>query len=357
MKRPRFVCTILILYFIKPYTRISCTKSDNSDKLASILLDPVLSNGDDKVRSQRELIKLNEIGNADDLANEDRITRSVLESKKHLRVGDAHQVANYFLTGGPLKGHSHFVRSANCESKNEGNDVVGLGNPVNKDDTDLSENNDNTDSADANIPDYHVALPYIPAVHHLVRRPHIHRPFLGRVNSLLHQLPPPLFDGYHHIPASGSLLRSVLHPRFHPHIDRLHAIPEALVRAAVTPMHSLLQAHAQLNNALLPNLSQPGEGSLLGSAIPIHENNNDAGSDLMNTNGEDAPVLGAYPTYPADFNGKTPLTHLVHSDYFPHLQPTGYIVKFVPHGLNTEENVDSVRTEDKDTDVTEQDDE
>ncbi|XP_078033375.1 uncharacterized protein LOC144468082 isoform X2 [Augochlora pura] len=313
--------------------------------------------------------------NVDDLTNKDRTSRNVLGSGRHLRVGDAHQVANYFLTGGPLKGHSHFVGSANCESKNEENDVVGLSNPVNKDDdTDLSENNGNTDSADANLPDSLVGLPYIPAVHHLIRRPHIRRPSHSRVNYPRHQPLSPLVGGYHHIPVSGSLLRSILHPRFHPHINRLRTVPGALVRAAIMPMHSLLHAHTQLNNALLPGLSQPGEGSLLGSAIPTGESNINVGSDLLNANGEDAPVLGAYPTYPTGFNSKTPLTHLVHSDYFPHLQPTGYIVKFVPHGRtlspvlgsprqlsddsdpDTEENVGSVRTEDEDTGLAEQND-
>ncbi|XP_076650556.1 uncharacterized protein LOC143357817 [Halictus rubicundus] len=362
MKRLRFVYTILILYFIGQYTRVSCVKS-NSVKLSLISLDHEFSNTNsgNKVHSLRELEELDVTDNTeDDLTNNGRTSRSPAGSRKHLRVGDAHQVANYFITGGPMKGHSHFVGSSNCEPNNDEGNVVGMNNPASNSDTDLPEDNENKDSADAdaNSFDSLVGLPYIPALHQLTR-PHL--------------LPQPI----PHIPAGPGILRSILHPRLHHHFNRLHSIPGALVRAASLPIHGFLNAHHVLRNTLLPSIGHAEQGSLLGSANPADVGKINPGSDTVPSNEENAPVLGAYPTYPTSHNSKFPVTHLVHPDYFPHLQPTGYIVKFVPHvgdsyppvvgspqqssdcadsDTDAEQNEGSVNNEEEDVGVAEQDD-
>ncbi|XP_076301408.1 uncharacterized protein LOC143219278 [Lasioglossum baleicum] len=313
------------------------------------------------VRSLRELEELDVTDNTDDyLTNGGRSSRSPAESRKHLRVGDAHQVANYFITGGPLKGHSHFVGSSNCEPNNDESNIVGISNPVSNSDTDLPadlpEDNENKNSANANSFDSLVGLPYIPALPQLVQ-PHLLRRPTPR------------------IPVIGGILRSIVHPRFHHHFNRLHSIPGALVGAANAQLHGLLNAHHVFRKTLLPGIAQAEEGSLLGSTNPqTDESKINPGSDSVPSNEETAPVLGAYPT---SYNSKFPATHLVHPDYFPHLQPTGYIVKFVPHNgdsyppvvgspqqpsdytdsnTDTEQNLGSVNNENEDADVAEQDD-
>lgn len=152
-----------------------------------------------------------------------------------------------------MKGHSHFVGSSNCEPNDDtdGN-VVGMDNPASNSDTDLPEDNENKDSADAdaNSSDSLVGLPYIPALHQLAR------PQL---------LPQPI----PHIPAGPGILRSIVHPRLHHHFNRLHSIPGTLARAASLPIHGLLNAHHVLRNTLLPAIGQAEQGPLLGSANPV----------------------------------------------------------------------------------------
>lgn len=298
MKRLRFVYVILILHFIGQCTRVSSVKSD-SVKLSPVLLNHELSNtnSDNKVRSLRELEELDITDKTDDnLTNHGRTSRSPAESRKHLRVGDAHQVANYFITGGPLKGHSHFAGSSNCESNNDESNVVGMSNPASN--ANLPGDNENKDSADANANSFDslVGLRHIPVLPHLTQ-PHLLQQPIPR------------------IPLGGGILRSLVHPRLHHHFNRFHSIPGALIKAASVPIHGLLNARHVFRNSLLPGIGQAGEGSLLGSANPQAD--------------ENVPVLGAYPT---SYDSKFPVTHFIPSDYFPHLQPTGYIVKFVPHG-------------------------
>ncbi|RLU21544.1 hypothetical protein DMN91_005917 [Ooceraea biroi] len=65
-------------------------------------------------RLQREIqtIDLNVL--SDDLTDEERSVRSILKSRRRLRMGDADKVAQYFINGGPSAGHSHFFGAYNA---------------------------------------------------------------------------------------------------------------------------------------------------------------------------------------------------------------------------------------------------
>ncbi|XP_031829404.1 uncharacterized protein LOC116425596 isoform X2 [Nomia melanderi] len=366
MKGIQYLYIIVVLYFIGQYTRgVSCAKSTNI-KQSALLKDETFNTHNDRevLRSQRELKELNFTTNINNLSEEGRAARSVLGSRRHLKEGDAHQVANYFLTGGPLKGHSHFVGSSNCNSNNDESNIVGLSNPKNANDANLAgkENDNNT-----NFSDSLVGVPHIPAL-----QPYI--PPLNFNNGGLHSVyHPGLATAIPHVPLRGNILRSILHPRFHPHINRLHTLPSTLFRVASLPVHSLANAQSQLQHALFPTvplhqpLYQPLHQPLLGSPKSLGKSETNLVSDLTNLNGHYEPALGASPT---------PATQVVHPNYFPDLQPTGYIVKFVPHNrelsspvvgssqqssncinnnLNAEENVGSVKNKDEDIDIPQQD--
>ncbi|KAH0952540.1 hypothetical protein HN011_002285 [Eciton burchellii] len=64
-------------------------------------------------RLQREIrtIDLNVL--SDDLTDEERSVRSILKSRRRLRMEDADKVAQYFINGGPSAGYSHFIRPYN----------------------------------------------------------------------------------------------------------------------------------------------------------------------------------------------------------------------------------------------------
>ncbi|XP_015430176.1 PREDICTED: uncharacterized protein LOC107186753, partial [Dufourea novaeangliae] len=278
--------------------------------------------------------------NTDDLTKVDRTSRSTLGSRRHLKVDDANQVAKYFLGGGPLKGHSHFVRASNCDSNNDENNVVGMSNPTDENDAVLSENEEN---ANANSSDSIVDAPHIPGLYSAPGTAPIVQPF-SLLHPPLNTLPPVI----PHIPVRGSLLHSLV--------------------------HGLLQAHSQIHQAFSPTLPlhHLADTPLVGSPKPLlHHRKAKVNfvNDLAYSHGQYIPLLGASPTR---FNSKSPVTHMIHPDYIPHLQPTGYILKYVPHSReslspvvgspqqssdcindnsDTEQNLGSVDNED-DTDVT-----
>ncbi|XP_053976860.1 uncharacterized protein LOC128875364 [Hylaeus volcanicus] len=330
MRLNRLFYFIFILYCIERYKcGVSCTKVDDVKPLIGIEKKEFDTHNDEtdselKVRSQRQLQKINFNTDANGFIKDDRASRHLLGSRRHLRLGDANQIANYFLTGGPLKGHAHFVGASNCDSNNdESNDEdnVGMSNPTNENDSHQSANEENVST---NSTDPVVGIPLIPRLFPL-RRPHLptqprslYRHIPGRLNSLLH---PPLHQlALPHIPVRQSYLRSILHPRLHPYINSLHTIPNNLVGAARIPIHSLAQAHSDLHQLLLPTLP------------PTLLNNVQSPIDpkLGSTH-----LISQYPTMvgasPTSFYSNPSVPRMIHTDYLPHLQPTGYIVKFVPH--------------------------
>ncbi|XP_012148511.2 uncharacterized protein LOC105663549 isoform X2 [Megachile rotundata] len=282
MKKYQLLFLIVVFYYTQTYKcGIICAKCNKMQ-----LFDPV--KGPDlynyhRVRAERG-IKASNIDSK--LVEKSRVPRGT--ESKHLRLGDAHQIANYFLTGGPLKGHAHFTRSSDCDSNNTETNIVGMSNPISENsNSTVNEENPSTNGSDPITGAVHI--PALPIHKPIVQPPNLYKP---PALPPLHALP--LIP---HIP-HHSFLGSILHPRFHPHINTLHNIPSALVKAASMPVHGLLQAQSHLHDILKPQ-GLTGGSPLLGSTNKIHRSN-------------------------------TPLSQPTHP------QPTGYIVRYVPHNKESE---------------------
>ena len=360
MKLYRLLSLIFILYCTGWYSSgVSCAKSKNVKALTSINHEtPNLQShhegSEQTIRSQRELKRSDFSIDTSDRPTQERDTRRALNSRKHLKPHDANQVANYFLTGGPLKGHTHFTRSLNCDAgENEAN-VVGMSNPSTDNNAESTTNDENFST---NSSDSIVGAPHIPGLY-----------------------------GLPHIPLRTSLLRSVLHPALHPHINRLHSLPSTLLRAASLPVHGLLQAQSELHKVLRPPLHHrplhhtslyppslyhtfehaplqhaplyhtplqqaplyhtplyhtplhlplrsPLYRSLVGSTnqlIPHSKIKGHSLSGLRHLTRLHSPLLGA--ASPSSFDGK----NMIHPNLLAHSEPLGYIVKYVPHGTEAE---------------------
>lgn len=282
------------------------------------------------------------------LKNQIRDRRVVAGSRRHLRLGDAHQVANYFLTGGPLKGHAHFVKERNCDPNNNENSVVGMSNPIsNNTQLNIHEDESNTNSSDSIVGAPHILAPHL--LHSVVK------PALNALTGAPNSLP------------EQGLLRSILHPNLHPHIDALHNVPGNLVRTATSPLTGLMQARSDLRNMLAST------GPLLGSTNrasqraktktnlrniliqpkhlihPIHSIHHPIPYQIHHPIHSVHPV--GYPIYPTHLVRHPPIVGLapmashdnissssmIHPQLLtPHPQPTGYIVRYVPHSKQAE---------------------
>ncbi|XP_076677361.1 uncharacterized protein LOC143373736 isoform X3 [Andrena cerasifolii] len=347
MKLYRLSSLIFILYCTGWYScGVSCAKSKNAKALTSIKhetpdLQSHHEDSEQTKRSQRELKRSDFSIDTKDGPTQERDTRRVLYSRKHLKPHDANQVANYFLSGGPLKGHTHFTRSLNCDAgENEAN-VVGMSNPSTDNNAESTTNDENfsTNSSDSIVGAAHI----------------------------------PGFYSLPHIPLRSSLLHSVLHPVLHPHINRLHSLPSTLLRAASLPVHGLLQAQSELHKVLEPPLyhtplyhtplyptpsyptplqhaplyhtplqhaplyhtplhlplRSPLYRSLVRSTNPLIRRSKIRGnslSGLTHLTGLHSPLLGA--ASPSSFDSK----NMIHPNVLAHSEPLGYIVKYVPHG-------------------------
>ncbi|XP_070170061.1 uncharacterized protein [Polyergus mexicanus] len=85
------------------YDRCECNFSDNNDKGAECI---------QRIQREIQTIDLNTL--SEDLTDEERDVRSILTSRRRLRMGDADKVAQYFISGGPTAGHSHFIKAFNA---------------------------------------------------------------------------------------------------------------------------------------------------------------------------------------------------------------------------------------------------
>ncbi|CAK9824251.1 hypothetical protein ANTRET_LOCUS2450 [Anthophora retusa] len=254
------------------------------------------------------------------LPEQNRASRGVAGSRRHLRVGDAHQVANYFLSGGPSKGHAHFRRASDCDSNNDEGNVVGMENPISEDKTDTVENEQNSNT---NLSDSIVGAPHIPVLPTLLGA----APIISNLNSLLHPAVNSLTP-MTHLQPGDDLISSVLHPRLQPHITALHDIPRALVKSARLPVLGLMNAHSELGNMLHP------QGPLLGSinkALPRTKLRKNIKNRLNQAIGQDSSIPEL-----SGFHNNNQLSNMMHP-YFstPQLQPTGYIVRYIPHNKQT----------------------
>ncbi|XP_076240408.1 uncharacterized protein LOC143182955 [Calliopsis andreniformis] len=350
-------CQLLFILFILYYNEqcqygVFCTKINSVKPSTSTKNQlPDLHNDQNEpksaVRSQRELKNVDLMTNSDDSVKQERTSRTLIGARRHLRPHDAHQVANYFLAGGPLKGHTHFVQSSNCDSNNADESIVGMSSPSNEGNTDsitINENS-NTNSSDSIVgaPQIHTPLFHMPA---------LYKPSSAKLQPLL-QLPLNLYGAVPHIPRA-SLLHSVLHPNLHPHINRLRTIPSSLIRAATLPVQGLLHAQTELNKILLPTLPlhhplhlpihqplhlpihQPLQYPL---RLPVPSHNKLVGSTSLLQHGKirdnslgdltqlQSTILGAAPT---DLHHKV-LSNVIHPNLFGHPEPIGYVLKYVPH--------------------------
>ncbi|XP_017796285.1 PREDICTED: uncharacterized protein LOC108577619 [Habropoda laboriosa] len=295
MERYQLIFFIFILYYTGIFKcSVSCAKSDELQTLISTKSNhPDVHNdyqdSNYKIHFRKELKEDNFNINFKGLTEQYRTSRGVAGSRRHLRVGDAHQVANYFLTGGPLKGHAHFRRETNCDSNNDENNVVGMNNPVSEDNTYPSENEQNSMT---NLSDSIVGASHIPALYSpfgaapLVQAPNLYTPL---INSVLHPALNTL-NTMPHLPLGNDLISSVLHPNLHPHIQALHDIPRALLKTATLPIHSLINARSELRNMLRP------QGSLLGNtnrALQRTKLKKNSKNKLMPTNEQYSPISGS----------------------------------------------------------------
>ncbi|XP_034179078.2 uncharacterized protein LOC117603740 isoform X2 [Osmia lignaria lignaria] len=292
MKKYRLLLLIFVLY----KCGVFCVKSNKVQLFTSVKFKHPDAYNYDKVRFERGIRKF-DFG----LVEKNRVTRGILGSKNHLRSGDAHQIAHYFLTGGPLKGHAHFTREINCDSNNTESNVVGMSNPESKNDTDSSINDTdssiNEQNSNGNVSDPITGaqlpqLPPLPPHKPIVQPPNLYKP--PKLHPSLNTLIP-----NPHTPIQHTFLGSILHPRLHPHISALHTIPSALMKAASMPVHGLLQAQSHLHDILQPH-GLVGSPNLLGSPNKAAESNERS---------------SPFPTHP---------------------QPTGYIVRYVPHNKTSE---------------------
>ncbi|XP_012148509.2 uncharacterized protein LOC105663549 isoform X1 [Megachile rotundata] len=317
MKKYQLLFLIVVFYYTQTYKcGIICAKCNKMQ-----LFDPV--KGPDlynyhRVRAERG-IKASNIDSK--LVEKSRVPRGT--ESKHLRLGDAHQIANYFLTGGPLKGHAHFTRSSDCDSNNTETNIVGMSNPISENsNSTVNEENPSTNGSDPITGAVHI--PALPIHKPIVQPPNLYKP---PALPPLHALP--LIP---HIP-HHSFLGSILHPRFHPHINTLHNIPSALVKAASMPVHGLLQAQSHLHDILKPQ-GLTGGSPLLGSTNKMSKRakaRKNSGNNLTYLMGQDSPIVGASRNgFNKIHRSNTPLSQPTHP------QPTGYIVRYVPHNKESE---------------------
>lgn len=243
-----------------------------------------------------------------DYTNGGRVARGI-GSKKHLRKGDADRVASYFLNGGPLVGHSHFVGAANpnCDS-NDANNLVGIGTP--------------------HVPAY---VPEAPPVYpYTYGSPY--SPIVGQPNPTVAQSTNNWQSPF------NNLVGSVLHP--HPNNPGLPSIPHMLLRTASLPFHGIAHAHSIFKHLFSPPIV--GSPNIAQGNVNSNESclngQNSYLSDKIPTNADASdPLIGSpNPTSATNFN--SPNTYF----YYPnvpvntyHPQPSGYIVKVVPHVPST----------------------
>ncbi|XP_034179079.2 uncharacterized protein LOC117603740 isoform X1 [Osmia lignaria lignaria] len=327
MKKYRLLLLIFVLY----KCGVFCVKSNKVQLFTSVKFKHPDAYNYDKVRFERGIRKF-DFG----LVEKNRVTRGILGSKNHLRSGDAHQIAHYFLTGGPLKGHAHFTREINCDSNNTESNVVGMSNPESKNDTDSSINDTdssiNEQNSNGNVSDPITGaqlpqLPPLPPHKPIVQPPNLYKP--PKLHPSLNTLIP-----NPHTPIQHTFLGSILHPRLHPHISALHTIPSALMKAASMPVHGLLQAQSHLHDILQPH-GLVGSPNLLGSPnktskrakAKMHSMNN-----FIYLMGQ-PPIVGASLN---NFDHKAAESNERSSPFPTHPQPTGYIVRYVPHNKTSE---------------------
>ncbi|XP_020281973.1 uncharacterized protein LOC109853855 isoform X2 [Pseudomyrmex gracilis] len=82
-----------------------------------------------RLQRESETVDLNIL--PEDLTDEKRDVRS-LKSKHRLRTGDAEKVAQYFNNGGPMAGHSHFVKAFNTIAQDSTDHAINSFSDVNK---------------------------------------------------------------------------------------------------------------------------------------------------------------------------------------------------------------------------------
>ncbi|XP_043520768.1 SR-related and CTD-associated factor 8-like [Frieseomelitta varia] len=390
MKHSKLTSLIFILYYTAVYKcDISCAKFHNLQESTSIRSNypnTYHDYTDYKIRSERQL-KETDLNN---FIKQNRNSRGVKGSSQHLRLGDAHQVANYFLTGGPLKGHAHFLKERNCDENNDDDNTEEANNPtIETNNLPINDQNSNTTSSDFIVGAVHIppalphippalphippalphippalphipptlphippALPHIPpalphitpALPHIpLASPHIppvlphipplpHIPLLpisSQLNSIIH----PALNTISKVPhlLGNNLLQSLLHPNLHPHINALHNIPNTLIQTASVPMHGIMNARSEFHKLLHSNESFLGG---INKAIENRKAKKNLKNNLMYPIGQ-SPIVGLAPT---NFNN-VPLSSIIE----PHLPvlpspPNGYIVHYVPHNKQTASN-------------------
>ncbi|XP_031367883.1 uncharacterized protein LOC102676151 [Apis dorsata] len=314
MERYKIIPLIFILYYIiLLFIRdISCVKFDELQSLTSITFNHPNTYDDYKdykIYYEKKLKESNFNSNSKELVKHIRNARGISESSRYLRPDDAHQVANYFLTGGPLKGHSHFVRERNCNSESEKNKDE-ISNSTNKSNIDSSVNEQNLNITSS---DSIVGAPHLPTLHS------------HNLHSLLH----PTLNTLSRVPQlllGNNLLHSVLHPNLHPHINALHEIPSSLMKSATLPLNDLIHARSELRNILHP------DGPLLGNINKALEGHTKKRKNLKNT------LIHPFGQYtivglaPKNFHNNIPLSKMIEPHLSaPHPHPNGYIVKYIAH--------------------------
>ncbi|CAL7937579.1 unnamed protein product [Xylocopa violacea] len=354
MKSYQLLSLMFISYYIAVYNKcsVSCATSSKLQSLTSIKHPNVYNGHKDSnylIRSQRQLKETDY--NIDSKEEKQiRDSRRVTGSRRHLRVGDAHQVANYFLSGGPLKGHDHFVQGRDCDSRNDGDTVAEASNVTTENNTDLSANEENSNT---NLSDSIVGAPHIPSSGSQLGAAPIGQSLYNsgtdNLNSMLHPVLNTLTGTQNSL--GHDLLRSVLHPNLHPHINTLHHIPRTLIRTATLPVTSLMQARSELRNILHPNgpLLRNVNKSLLRAKArknhlippiyplhpihPLHRIHPLQPVQPLYPIGHHPPIVGLAHTG-LHSNALPPSTIQSHQ-LIPHPEPTGYIVRYVPHNKST----------------------
>ncbi|XP_076758807.1 uncharacterized protein LOC143428078 [Xylocopa sonorina] len=245
------------------------------------------------------------------------------------------------------------MRGRECDSRNNGDTEAEINNVTTENNTDLSANEENSNT---NLSESIVGAPHIPSSNSQVGAASIgqslYNSATGNLNSMLHPVLNTLTGTQNSL--GHDLLRSVLHPNLHPHINSLHHIPRTLIRTATLPVTSLMQARSELRNILHPNGPLLGDinRSLLRAKArknhlihpiyplhpihplhpiqplhPIHP------LQPLHPIGHHPPIVGLAHTSLHN-NALPPSTAQTHQ-LIPHPEPTGYIVRYVPHNKST----------------------
>ncbi|XP_050456257.1 uncharacterized protein LOC126853987 isoform X1 [Cataglyphis hispanica] len=274
------------------HDRCECNSSDNSDKGVECI---------QRIQREIQTIDLNTL--SEDLTDEERAVRSIVTSRRRLRMGDADKVAQYFINGGPAVGHSHFIKAFNAaydstdSATNSFSGILDGNRPENEFYGEKPLNNAISWNT-YNSPLYMVSEAG-PCVHPVVSG--VETPIVGMINPALSY---PANEVY----ATNPLVGSIIHPYRHglPLHHTLHRFPGQILsnlfghRRAVYH-HPVYHGGFRSSNNINPVSASQSTGENDSSAafkdFPIARSNTDKSID-QNIVENPTYMLNANPVYP-----------------------------------------------------------